>query len=215
MKKKLNFAPLKKKEMNFISSAVNYKSAIIRSVLAIIIGVLFCIFPNDMAGYSVILLGAVILLGGIISFAANRIYQRNTPISNSGLIQLVLTLLIGMLVIFQYEFFAKFIMYCLGFLLIVGGGGQFAIILGSRRILKAGIPFTAYLMPLVLMAVGLLVCFNPFQSQEILFIIFGISAIFYGVNDLFTQIRLRKALKKMGKVIRNGDVEDVDFEEVK
>lgn len=106
-------------------------------------------------------------------------------------------------------------MLCLGLLLVIGGGSQLSVVIGSRRILNVPLPFTAYLMPSALIVVGLLVCLNPFQSIEVLFVIFGIGAVFYGVNDLYTQIRLRKQLKKMGKVIRHGDVEDIPYEEVK
>lgn len=200
--------------MSFFMSIIDYKSALIRSILAIAVGVLFCIFPTEMAKWSVIVIGGIIVLGAVVSFAVKGL-SKQRQLTPGDFIQLILLAAFGIFVIWEHEFFARFIMICLGLLLVFGGGSQLSVVVGSRRVLGVPLPVTAYLMPSALIVVGILVCFNPFKSIDILFIIFGIGAIFYGINDLFTQIRLRRQLKQMGKVIRHGDVEDIEYEEVK
>ncbi|MDE5703351.1 MAG: DUF4407 domain-containing protein, partial [Bacteroidales bacterium] len=200
--------------MSFFMSIIDYKSALIRSVLAMAVGILFCIFPTEMAKWSVIVIGGIIVFGAVMSFAVKG-FAKQRQLTPGDFLQLIFLVLFGIFVIWENAFFARFIMLCLGLLLVIGGGSQLSVVIGSRRVLGVPLPFTAYLMPSALIVVGLLVCFKPFQSIEMLFVIFGIGAIFYGANDLFTQIRLRKQLKKMGKVIRHGDVEDIEYEEVK
>ncbi len=195
-------------------SIIDYKSALIRSILAIAVGVLFCLFPTEMARWSVIVIGGIMVFGAVVSFAVKG-FAKQRPLTPGDFLQLIFLAAFGIFVIWEHEFFARFIMLCLGLLLVLGGGSQLSVVIGSRRILNVPLPFTAYLMPSALIVVGLLVCFDPFRSIEVLFIIFGIGAIFYGVNDLFTQIRLRRQLRQMGKVIRHGDVEDIAYEEVK
>ncbi|MDE7149864.1 MAG: DUF308 domain-containing protein, partial [Bacteroidales bacterium] len=183
-------------------------------ILAMAVGVLFCILPTEMAKWAVIVIGGIIVFGAVMSFAVKG-FAKQRQLTPGDFLQLIFLAAFGIFVIWENAFFARFIMLCLGLLLVIGGGSQLSVVIGSRRILNVPLPFTAYLMPAALIVVGLLVCFNPFQSIEVLFVIFGIGAIFYGANDLFTQIRLRKQLKKMGKVIRHGDVEDIEYEEVK
>ena len=200
--------------MSLFMSIIDYKSALIRSILAIAVGVLFCIFPTEVARWSVIVIGGIIVLGAVVSFAVKGL-GKNRVLSFGDVLRLALIAAFGIFVIWENEFFARFIMWCLGLLLAIGGGSQLSVVIGSRRMLNVTLPFTAYLMPVALIAVGFLICFNPFDSIEVLFRIFGIGAAFYGLNDLFTQIRLRRKLKQMGKVIRHGDVEDIPYEEVK
>ena len=200
-------------------SVIDYKSVLIRSVLAMAIGVLFWIFGTEMLTWSVWGLGGLVVFGAVVNFAI-KVFSEKT-VSGSDFIKMIFLSALGLFVMYESDFFAKFIIYCLGILLIVGGIGQLSIIAASRRVINVALPFTSYLMPLAFVAVGLLICFDPFDSLSVLLKIFGIGAIFYGVNDLFTQIRLRRQLKRMGKTIRHGDVEDlnatedVSYEEVK
>ncbi len=121
-------------------SIIDYKSALIRSILAIAVGVLFCLFPTEMARWSVIVIGGIMVFGAVVSFAVKG-FAKQRPLTPGDFLQLIFLAAFGIFVIWEHEFFARFIMLCLGLLLVLGGGSQLSVVIGSRRILNVPLPF--------------------------------------------------------------------------
>lgn len=78
----------------------------------------------------------------------------------------------------------------------------------------------SFLFPVLILIVGIVILFDPFSSAESVFILFGITAVFYGVTDLLNQYsirKMRKASEEKEKIVKMGgdsDIEDAEFEEV-
>ncbi|MEG2665638.1 MAG: DUF308 domain-containing protein [Bacteroidales bacterium] len=166
--------------MNFYFSAFNFKSALIRSIIAIIVGLIFCIFPENAANTLIIVVGAAIILMGLVSFLSHFTYKNAPKPTAIIFINLIISLIAGVLLIVYSPTFVSVAMIFFGILLIIGSLGQIITLISLKR-LEVEISFWVYISPILLLLVGLLICFDPFHSASTLFIIFGIAAIFYGV----------------------------------
>ena len=101
-------------------------------------------------------------------------------------------------------FFIGILMYVLGALLVLGGVNQLVGFLSVRSYVH--VPAGMYVLPLLILAAGVVVLFNPFEAAEVPFIFLGASAVVYSLTDLFRLIRFRR---------RGGQTEIVVTEEEK
>ena len=98
---------------------MNY--SLIRTVCALIIGLVLVLWPDAAVQYLVITLGVLFLIPGFISiisyFAAKpeQGVSRRFPIEGTG------SLLFGLWLVVMPGFFADVLMFLLGFILILGG----------------------------------------------------------------------------------------------
>ena len=109
-------------------------------------------------------------------------------------------------------------MYVLGFILVVAAVGQFVSLAAARQFGR--VSPVSYLFPVLILIAGIIVLFDPFTSAESVFILFGITAVFYGVTDLMNQYFIRKMRRtseereRIEKIEREPEVEDAEYEEV-
>ena len=190
--------------MQIVYTTSNFKGGIYRAVLAILLGLALLIWPADALKYVVMLIGIVFLAIGIIAFiisSRNREeHQRSfAPLSGIG------SVILGLLLVCLPSTFATVFMFLLGFILVVAAVGQFVTLAAARQFGRiAPVSFL----------------FDPFSSAESVFILFGITAVFYGVTDLLNQYsirKMRKASEEKEKIVKMGgdsDIEDAEFEEV-
>ena len=110
-------------------------------------------------------------------------------------------------------------MFVLGFILVIAAIGQFVTLSAARQF--GQVAAVNYLFPVLILIAGIIVLFDPFKSAESVFILFGITAIFYGVTDLLNQYaikKMRKATEEKEQIVKmekEADVEDAEYEEIK
>ena len=197
--------------MQIVYTTSNFKGGIYRAVLAILLGLALLIWPADALKYVVMLIGIVFLAIGIIAFiisSRNREeHQRSfAPLSGIG------SVILGLLLVCLPSTFATVFMFLLGFILVVAAVGQFVTLAAARQFGR--IAPVSFLFPVLILIVGIVI------SAESVFILFGITAVFYGVTDLLNQYsirKMRKASEEKEKIVKMGgdsDIEDAEFEEV-
>ena len=192
--------------MQIVYTTSNFKGGIYRAVLAILLGLALLIWPADALKYVVMLIGIVFLAIGIIAFI---ISSRNREEHQRSL---------GLLLVCLPSTFATVFMFLLGFILVVAAVGQFVTLAAARQFGR--IAPVSFLFPVLILIVGIVILFDPFSSAESVFILFGITAVFYGVTDLLNQYsirKMRKASEEKEKIVKMGgdsDIEDAEFEEV-
>ena len=197
--------------MQIVYTTSNFKGGIYRAVLAILLDLALLICPADASKYVVMLIGIVFLAIGIIAFiisSRNREeHQRSfAPLSGIG------SVILGLLLVCLPSTFATV------FILVVAAVGQFVTLAAARQFGR--IAPVSFLFPVLILIVGIVILFDPFSSAESVFILFGITAVFYGVTDLLNQYsirKMRKASEEKEKIVKMGgdsDIEDAEFEEV-
>ncbi len=204
--------------MQIVYTTSNLRGGIYRAVLAILLGLALLIWPGSALKYVVMLIGVMFLTIGIISFiisSKNREeHQRSfAPLSGVG------SIILGLLLVCLPSTFATVFMFLLGFILVLAAVGQLVSLSAARQFGRVS-PLS-FLFSLLILIVGIVILFDPFSSAESVFILFGITTVFYGVTDLINQFTIRKmrrASEKKEEIVKmegEPDIEDVDYEEVK
>lgn len=165
-------------------------NSFLRTICALVIGLILVMFPNEAGDYLVITIGVVFLIPSLLSiigyFAMTAEERRRLPIEGIG------SLLFGLWLIIMPGFFADLLTFVLGFILVLGGVQQIASLSAARRWMPVRVGF--YIIPVLILIAGLIALFNPTGVRSTAFIIIGITSIVYAVSELinwFTFTRKR------------------------
>ena len=202
--------------MQIVYTSTNFKGSLFRSVLAIILGLVLVIWPGTALRYIIMFIGVIFLITGIIAFVLSSKYREErsrsfAPMSGVG------SILLGLLLLCLPTTFEKVFIFLLGFILVVTAIGEFVTLFTARQ--WGPVSPVRYLFPVLILIAGIVVLFDPFTVAESVLILFGITAIFYGVTDILNKYSIRKMRKvneeKERIIADNGqEIEDADFEEV-
>ena len=166
---------------------INYSA--LRSIFALILGILLVVWPDVAINYLVITIGILFLIPGLISligyFSGSNREERKTifPIVGLG------SILFGLLLMIIPAFFVSILMYILGFVLILGGIQQISSLISARK--WASVPLGFYAVPVLILIAGIIVLVNPFTVASAAFVLLGISSIVYSLSELFNSLKFR------------------------
>ena len=174
--------------------SINY--AIIRSVCALIIGVLLVIWPEEAVKYLVITIGVLFLIPGLYGVFSFFSRSKNTEADDKRKpfpIPALGSALLGFLLMVIPSFFVSVLMYVLGALLVLAGLSQLLSFASARS--YAYVPMLVFVIPSLILISGVVVLFNPFQAASIPFMVLGIAAIVYSLTDLTRLMVYRRQVK--------------------
>lgn len=181
-------------------------TCILTYLAALAIGVLLLIFTghNDLFKTIVIIIGALVILPSVIAIVYSWIPARNAAglkvprpwyISFAGIAGLIF----GVLLLCIPSFFASYIVYTLGFVLIISGLMQ--IIYLSATASLFGISKLYYIVPWVTFACGIFVIIlGPKYINDIVTVITGIFLVCYSINgftELMSESKKTRAVRRM------------------
>lgn len=167
-------------------------SSLIRSIAALVLGLLLIIWPDIAINYLVITVGILFFVTGLISligyFTRNKDKGKSTfPLEGAG------SLLFGLWLIIMPAFFINILMYVLGFILILAGIQQIASLVSAKKWTKVSFGF--YIVPILILIAGIVVIVNPFDVASAAFMVLGITSLIYGLAELITNFKFRKRLE--------------------
>ena len=196
--------------MQIIYTSGNYKRTIVKSIVAIVLGLVLVLWPTEVLNYTVKIIGAVFCVTGIISFLVSMRDQDER--SARGL-----TSFNGILLWSMADFFTNMLMYLLGFILIVAGIGQLVMLTSARKF--GHIAPLSYVYPVIILLAGLIVFANPFSAKEGIITFFGAVTIFYGITDLINHYKVNQLRKETHEAeqqqkMGGGEIEDAENEEI-
>lgn len=179
--------------------------SVIRCICALVIGVLLVVWPEAAIIYLVISIGALFLVPGLVSVFGYLMRGRQMgisfPVIGLG------SLLFGLWLMIMPAFFVGILMYVLGAVLVMAGINQIVQLSAART--WTLVPAGYFVVPVLVLAAGMVVLFNPFTAATVPFIVLGVSGIVYALSDLVNIIRFRK------KEQQNDIVDVVPIEEIK
>ena len=190
------------------------QSSVFRALCAIVIGVLLVKFPQDGVTWLTMAIGALFLLSGIIALISYWQAKRHAgeytitdqqgrvvrggqptfPIVGAG------SVILGLVLTLSPNAFVNGLMYMLAAVLILGGVTQLMALVAARRL--GSIPFGYWVMPSVILLVGLFVVLKPTESAELPLQILGWCSMLYGVVELINAL-------KIYRVRKNSEVNEV------
>ena len=174
--------------------SINY--AAVSSISALIIGVLLVVWPDVAISYLVITIGVLFLLPGLFGLFTYFSYSKKQEAAGIHVAFPILALgstLFGFWLMINPAFFVSILMYVLGVLLVLAGLSQVMNFMTLRN--YAHVPVGVLVIPVLILAAGILVLFNPFEAATIPFIILGVAGIVYGATDLIRLLEYRRRMR--------------------
>ena len=167
-------------------------SSPLRALLFIALGVLMIVAKADAMQIVVKIIAAFMLAAGVVSiFVGFR--QKKEGMRPLSFFNAATNILVAVLLFSFSEFVAGFVSYLLGFILFGFGLFQIFVLLSARPKVSLGI--VAYLVPLVVSAIGALILFSPKFFGQSLGVFAGVAMIIYGISDLISAIKVRSAME--------------------
>ena len=175
-----------------VSSLFNPTYGIMRSIVAIMLGLAMLIWPGVAVNLFVRILGAALILIGGISLAINYLGKENM---GSLFAFLGFTAFIfGIILLALPEFFVNLLAYLFGAMMIIFSIGQIVTLIYSNKF--ARVNFTYYIAPVIVFAGGIVMFCKPFETVETMFMIFGGGLIIYAVTEFLVALHFGKLFKE-------------------
>ncbi len=159
-----------------------------RTIAALIIGLVLVMFPNDAVKYMVITIGVVFLVPSLISLVG--FFTRDLQVRGRFPIEGVGSLLFGLWLMVMPDFFANLLTLVLGFILTLGGVQQIASLMAARRWSK--VPAGYYVVPVLILVTGLVAVFNPQELRATTFMLIGIGCLVYAASELLNWFKFMR-----------------------
>lgn len=186
---------------------------IFRALCALLVGFLLVSNPAEMTIVLVQVIGGLFIISGVLAFIGyfntrrqlrkvSRLAAEQGTVVDDGAPLLPMfpvvglgSVLLGVMLVVWPTLFVSILMYVLGGLLALIGISQISALTRYRQIVSTS--WTAYILPLAIIAAGIFVIAKPMEAASIPFTILGIAYIAYGVSEFFIgmrRYRIHKAL---------------------
>lgn len=164
-------------------------SSILRSLASIGIG-LVMIFDNEASETVVKVVAAFLFASGLVSLVYGLIRNKKEGLLPLMAVNAVVDILIGVLLFLNPGWVAGFIITLIGIVLILFGGLQLLALAGTMSLLGTG--FSTLILSVCAVVGGAFLLFSPF-GERIMGICAGSFLVLYGVSELISSWRIRKA----------------------
>ncbi len=170
-----------------------YKSRVngpMRALIALAIGVMMVLMPDDALALVVKIIAAFMLASGLVSLVVGLKDKKNGSLPLMSFNALV-DVVIGLVLFMFPGVVARFIIYLIGFALLVFGIVQLVALASARRVMNMGMG--VFILPVIVTIIGGVILFNPF-APAVMVMIAGASLIVYGASELFSSWKMKKAI---------------------
>ncbi len=178
----------------------NKFSGLIRALTAIAIGIVMVLSRTNALELVVRIIAVFLFASGIVSGIVGYKNRKNGTMSLMGF-NAVLNIIIGVLLFSYPGVVAGLLIYFIAFILICFGFFQLMSLFSAKASLWS------FLLPAVVLGAGIFLIFNPSFVGEAIGVVAGACLIVYGVSELFSSWRMRKA---MGEYVGNDVDNTVD-----
>ncbi len=202
-----------------------YKSRVngpMRALIALAIGVMMVLMPENALALVVKIIAAFMLASGLVSLVVGLRDRKNGSLPLMSF-NAIVDVLIGLVLFMFPGVVARFIIYLIGFALLVFGVVQLIALASARRVMNMGMG--VFVLPAIVTIIGGVILFNPF-APAVMVMIAGASLIVYGASELFSSWKMKKAIDEYeihqasaGEKAEQQedalyDVKEVDYEKV-
>ena len=162
----------------------------LRALIALVIGIMMVLRPDNALTTVVKVIAAFILASGVVSLIVGLKEKKNGSLPLMSFNALV-DIIIGIVLFSAPGFVAKFIIYLIGFVLLGFGIMQILALFSAKRVMGLGLG--AFILPTVVTLVGGFLLFNPF-AESVMVMIAGAAIIVYGASELLSSWKMKKAI---------------------
>lgn len=222
-----------------------FLSFLVRAVCAAATGYLLVMYRNEMVQWLTIAVGALFFVSGLFSVIAYYAEKRKAvkmaerlkamaelrdgadaperaddivrAVSPSYPIVGIGSIILGALLALMPTEFSRGAMYALAAMLILGGLNQLYNLFRVRRM--ASVPFFFWLMPCLVLALGVFMLVRPIEMEVTTFRILGYGLILYAVVELINGIKIARMhsqveeIEPMVPMEKPTDIEEAEIVE--
>lgn len=168
-------------------------SWIASSLLSILVGLVFTIWPEVVVNAANYILGGIILVVGIIYLALSFWSKKGSIWTGFGMIFSVILIVIGVFMILKPEFVLSLFPMIVGGIIVIHG-----LLDLKHSIELATFKYRFWWIGLIISAatigLGVLLLFNPFSAVTLAFRIIGVILIVDGVSDFWIGFQVKRAM---------------------
>lgn len=157
------------------------------------LGILMVAWPGLTTRMIVVILGIMLMLSGVV-LLIGFLRRRNKDVVVRLPLTPCISFLVGICMALMPQLFINILMIVFGILLTIGGLDQL-ISLSTGRKLGLTIPWFFFIAPAVILLIGLYIMFSPSISANGFMMLFGITAIVFGVIVLYDEHILNRAVR--------------------
>lgn len=202
-----------------------YKSKLtgpLKALAALIIGIMMVVNPDNAFASVVKLIAVFLLASGLVSLFVGLKDKENSALPLM-VFNAAVNMSIGLLLFIFPGFVSKFIIYLIGFALLVFGIMQLVTLFSARGLVAIGV--LAYVLPALVTMLGAFMLFNPF-AESVMSTMAGVALMVYGASELLSSWKMKKAVDEYeirmpqeskqapSEDMDGADVKDVDYEKV-
>jgi uncharacterized membrane protein HdeD (DUF308 family) len=206
------------------------QSSFFRALVAIVVGTLLILYPQNTVTGITVAIGVLFLLSGMVSVltywyalrhqtdykvydAEGRLVAGQAPMFP---VVGIGSILMGSILALMPTTFVSALMYVIGVVLVLGAVGQFMSIIAARRYGKVAL--TYWICPSLILLGGLYVMIKPLAPLSTAMLILGWIMLFYGlveaINTLLFYLARRRWEKMQSEIAAAPSVTDAEATEV-
>ena len=160
-----------------------FQNPLIRIIASIAVGLLLILYPNAALPTILLIISLYALLIYLLSEDRNKL-----PFPVLSLVML----LFGCTLMLFPGWYIGITVYVLGGALVLIGVYQILYLLTLKKNLRSKAGWLSYLLPAIVLLIGIEILVNPFSATErVMVITFGAATLLYGITDLIYYIRLK------------------------
>ena len=186
----------------------NRFSGLIRALLAIAIGVVMVASKTNALELAVRIIAAFLLATGVVTFILG-LRARKGGENNLMSVNAVVDVFLGVLLFFFPGFVVNIMIYIIGFAILAFGLFQIIALISAVRVYKVGV--WSFVLPVLVVIAGGFLVARPSFIGEAMGVVAGAALIVYGVSELLSTWKMRKAIDIQEASV---EAEDVDFQKV-
>jgi uncharacterized membrane protein HdeD (DUF308 family) len=180
----------------------NKFSGFIRALLAIAIGIVMVVSKTNALELAVQIIAAFLIATGVVTFFIGLKSSRGGE-KNLFSVNAFVDVLLGALLFSFPNVVVNVLIYIIGFVLLLFGLFQILALVSTLKVYKLRI--FAFIMPILVVVAGAFLIARPSFVGEAIGLIAGVSLILYGVSEIFSTFKMRKAIDEF-----EANQEDVD-----
>ena len=180
----------------------------IRALTALAVGIVMVVSKTNALNLAVQIIAAFLAASGIVSLAVGYKNRANGTFPLMT-VNTVVDILIALVLFMFPGLFANLLVYLIAIALLFFAIFQLIALASASRVMVMGV--LAFIFPVLVLLSGLFLLSNPDFIGSAIGIVAGVALIIYGVSELFSSWKMRKAIDEYEiKYPKDTDNNDVD-----
>ncbi len=179
--------------MGIVKTLFNPSYGYARGAVAIILGLALVIWPSTIINVVLYVLGGLMLILAAVNLIKYFGCKDKADRETTSLINGICALVVGLVFLLATRWLVQMVGFILGALLVVLAVMQIVNLIKAGKTIKVDI--WLYILPVATIVLGIICLLGPNTIVKTLAILFGLGIFVYGVSEIVSINRLRKAMK--------------------